>query len=235
MEAREWLEKNFPGECKNVNHAGQSCKFAIRGRETEVLESYAAPLREQIKQASQILKDACDRDWQNEDLHAIATIAANAMHWRNEEIRSLRDRNDELYRKCVEGQRLFQEEYHKFSDPLVQQALMEKMMEPPPPILIESAELLNRAEKAESRCLALTQSLQGYDLKRYAHTFRRMKEGLAEAVLLINGMIERDNSLVEHWRLLAQTCDADHLTKCANKIDYANETTAARALLAGKG
>lgn len=78
-----------------------------------------------------------------------------------------------------------------------------------------------RAEAAEQRAGALTAALNGYDLKRYAHTFRRMKEGLAEAVLLINGMIERDNGCVEHWRFLAQTCDSDHLATCANKLDAA--------------
>jgi len=73
----------------------------------------------------------------------------------------------------------------------------------------------------EFRIDKLEEILGTYSLRRYAHTFQHMKECLGEAVLLINGMIERDPALVEHWRLLTQTCDADHLTSCANKLESA--------------
>lgn len=40
---------------------------------------------------AKILKDACDREWRDEDLRTVAVIASNAIYWRNEEIQKLRD------------------------------------------------------------------------------------------------------------------------------------------------
>ena len=113
MEAREWLEKNFPGECKNVNHAGQSCKFAIRGRETEVLESYAAPLREQIKELEaerETLRDMIQHPGDGSCDHCGKVPAI--------------DIPTSLCDECRDG--------------------------------------VKRAEKAESRCLALTQAIEAF-------------------------------------------------------------------------
>ena len=55
---------------------------------------WASELESQVEQqeeARQILRDACDRDWKDEDLLTTARIASNAICWRNSEIWKLRE------------------------------------------------------------------------------------------------------------------------------------------------
>ena len=52
--------------------------------------------REEIALSLDVLKGACDRDWKDENAHQVMVIAANAIHWRNEEIAALRKENEAL-------------------------------------------------------------------------------------------------------------------------------------------
>ena len=64
-----------------------------------MLEIFLAGTRENVEQALQkyeraiaaILKSSLDRDWKDEDLYAVAQIAANAITWRDREIKQLKE------------------------------------------------------------------------------------------------------------------------------------------------
>jgi len=64
-----------------------------------MLEIFLAGTRENVEQALQkyeraiaaILKSSLDRDWKDEDLDAVAQIAANAITWRDREIKQLKE------------------------------------------------------------------------------------------------------------------------------------------------
>jgi len=68
-------------------------------RRVEALEAKLAGTRENVEQALQkyeraiaaILKSSLDRDWKDEDLYAVAQIAANAITWRDREIKQLKE------------------------------------------------------------------------------------------------------------------------------------------------
>lgn len=65
----------------------------------------------------------------------------------------------------------------------------------------------------------LREALEHYNFTRYADTFVRVVDALGTAVLVINGMMEVGPERVERWRLLAQTCDGDHLKSFAQKLE----------------
>jgi hypothetical protein len=62
---------------------GQQLEAKIHGLD-EVLKDF------------RIVKDCCDREWDTESTTQAAYIISNAMFWRNDEIRKLRDRSDAL-------------------------------------------------------------------------------------------------------------------------------------------
>jgi hypothetical protein len=74
-----------------------------------MLEILLAGTRENVEQALQkyeraiaaILKSSLDRDWKDEDLYAVAQIAANAITWRDREIKQLKE--DVCVLKDIEG------------------------------------------------------------------------------------------------------------------------------------
>ena len=51
-----------------------------------------------------ILKRCCDRDFTNETPYQVAVIVSNAMFWRNEEIRRLRDKIAFLVRPLTDDE-----------------------------------------------------------------------------------------------------------------------------------
>jgi len=50
------------------------------------LESQLTAATEEIESAKRTLKAACDRDWEDETLHQVASIASNAIYWRDKTI-----------------------------------------------------------------------------------------------------------------------------------------------------
>lgn len=83
---------------------------------------------------------------------------------------------EELYRRLIDGNRKWQEEWKRLTDPIVQQAMLKKMLEPPAPIVIESASLLKRAESAESDLARLREALE--KIWRIATDSTKVTEGM---------------------------------------------------------
>jgi hypothetical protein len=54
----------------------------------------------ELGQVVAVLKAACDREWGDETPLQVATIAANALHWRGEEIKQLRAELEGWFDPC---------------------------------------------------------------------------------------------------------------------------------------
>ena len=59
-----------------------------------------------LREVLQTIKNCCDREWSDETPSQIATICANAMLWRNDEIHRLRDRIAFLIRPLTDDEEL---------------------------------------------------------------------------------------------------------------------------------
>jgi signal recognition particle subunit SEC65 len=89
-------------EISNLRHAVQELRLELLSYQSkyparcfrcghgEVLADTVRVLQQELSEITDTLKKACDRDWKDEDARTVATIASNAIYWRNREIENLK-------------------------------------------------------------------------------------------------------------------------------------------------
>lgn len=96
-------QKNFPGAKEEdgvcvgehvpesiLAEAANFIEDRATAAEKRLLEIVA--LQSENKSVRVLLQSVCDRDWKDEDLHTVAQIAANAIVWRDREIKKLKEK-----------------------------------------------------------------------------------------------------------------------------------------------
>jgi len=78
--------------CKHLNLTNANCIECVHAEKIAFLKFELAEARRLLDEAKTVLKNACDRNWEDEDFMQVVTITANGLYWAHKTIEELQSK-----------------------------------------------------------------------------------------------------------------------------------------------